>query len=183
MPRLELASTKITPELSDRLKRFTESTGLTQSAAIRQAIEQFLDFAESTGLSTLTSDEGSFKGSELVARVDPVDDRLTDIEGRLLALEGRSLSSSPEPIAVVLETKPVPPPPFTKPLADGGQWLITKEAWGLAQKRGCRRDYAAFSKFAKAHPDRLETWGIRHLGSNKSGDHRTASFQDLLWIQ
>ena len=179
MAILQLASSKIPAELMERLKKFTELSGVNQSAAIRRAIEQFLDFAESTGLSTLTSDEGSLKGSELVARFDAVDSRLTDFEMRLLALEGRSAVSSPEPIAVVLETKPVPPPPLTKPLSDGGQWLITKEAWGLAQKRGCRRDYAAFSKFAKAHPDRLETWGIRHLGSNKSGDQRTASFQDL----
>ena len=174
---LQLASSKIPAELMERLKQFTQSSGSNQSAVIRQAIEQFLDFAESTGLSTLTSVEGSFEGSELVARVDAVDGRLTDFEARLMALEGRSAPSPP--IAVVLETKPVPPPPLTKPLADGGQWLITKEAWGLAQKRGCRRDYAAFSKFAKAHPDRLKPWGIRHLGSNKSGDQRTASFQDL----
>ncbi|MCX5965856.1 MAG: hypothetical protein NT070_22835 [Cyanobacteria bacterium] len=33
------------------------------------------------------------------------------------------------------------------------------------------------------NPDRLGTWGIRHLGNNKPGDQRTASFQDLLWVQ
>ena len=70
-----------------------------------------------------------------------------------------------------------------KPLADGIQWLLTNEAWKLAQRRGCMRDYASFAKHAKAHPDRLDTWGLRFLGSNKPGDHRMASFQDLLWIQ
>ncbi|MBC7514914.1 MAG: ribbon-helix-helix protein, CopG family, partial [Alkalinema sp. FL-bin-369] len=153
MAILQLASSKIPAELMERLKQFTQSSGSNQSAVIRQAIEQFLDNAESTGLAQLTHSE--FKPSELAARVDSVDARLTDFEMRLMALEGRSPSSSPEPIAVVLETKPVPPPPLTKPLADGGQWLITKEAWQLSQRRGCRRDYAAFSKFAKAHPDRL----------------------------
>ena len=139
-----------------------------------------------TGLAQLTRSEGSFKPSELVARVDAVDAQLTEIEARLLEVEGRSPSSSPEPIAVVSsepQAKKSPPPPDGKPLADGIQWLLTNEAWKLAQRRGCRRDYASFAKHAKAHPDRLDTWGLRFLGSNKPGDHRTASFQDLLWVQ
>lgn len=74
MPHLKLASTKISPELMDRLKRFTELTGVNQSAAIRQAIEQFLDSDESTGLTELTHDEGSFKTSQLGTRVDAVYD-------------------------------------------------------------------------------------------------------------
>jgi predicted transcriptional regulator len=86
---LELASSKIPSELMGRLKRFTESSGVNQSAVIRRAIEQFLDHAESTELSGLTSGEGDFKPSSLVARVDAVDDRLTGIEERLTALEGR----------------------------------------------------------------------------------------------
>ncbi len=184
MARLELASSKIPTELMDRLKRFTESTGVNQSAAIRKAIEQFLDIAESTGLTQLTSSEDNFQSTELGVRVDAVDDRLTGIEKRLEALEGRS-PSPPEPIAAVVTTEPKakksPPPPDSKPLADGGQWLTTTEAWQLAKKRGCNRDYASFSKHAKAHPDRLDIWGIRFLGSNKPGDQRTASFQDLLW--
>jgi hypothetical protein len=77
--------------------------------------------------------------------------------------------------------KSPPPPPDGKPLADGREWLLTNEAWKLARKRGCPRDYASFSKHAKAHPDKLDVWGLRFLGSNKPGDHRTASFQDLLF--
>ena len=118
-----------------------------------------------------------FKPSELAARVDA-------IEARLQAVEVRSVLSLP--IAVVSpepQTKKSPPPPDGKPLADGIQWLLTNEAWKLAQRRGCEQDYASFAKHAKAHPDRLDTWGLRFLGSNKPGDHRTASFQDLLWIQ
>ena len=72
MPILQLASTKIPAELMERLKRFTESTKVNQSAAIRQAIEQFLDSAESTGLAQLIRSESSFKPSELVARVDAI---------------------------------------------------------------------------------------------------------------
>ena len=56
------------------------------------------------------------------------------------------------------------PQPDGKPLADGIQWFLTNEAWKLSQRRGCRRGYALFSKHAKAHPDRLEVWGIRYLG-------------------
>ena len=183
MAILQLASSKIPAELMARLKKFTELSGVNQSAAIRQAIEQFLDNAESTGLSTLTSGEGSLNGSELVARADAVDVRLLEIESRLMELE-RSTSAAPEPIVAVVEPKPVPPPPpLTKPLADGGQWLLTNEAWKLAKKRGCRRGYASFAKHAKAHPDRIVAWGLRFLGSNKPGDHRRASFQDLLWEQ
>jgi predicted DNA-binding protein len=187
MARLELASSKIPTELMDRLKRFTESTGVNQSAAIRKAIEQFLDIAESTGLTRLTNSEDNFQSTELGARVDAVDDRLTGIEKRLEALEeGRSSASPPEPIAAIVTTtepkaKKSPPPPDSKPLADGGQWLTTTEAWKLAQKRGCDRNYSSFSKHAKAHPDKLDVWGLRFLGSNKPGDQRTASFQDLLW--
>ena len=183
MAILQLVATKISPELMERLKRFTELSGGNQSAVIRQAIEQFLDNAESTGLTQLPSGEGSLKVSELVARADSVDARLASVEARLLELE-RSPSSPPEPIAVVSpepQAKESPPPPDGKPLADGIQWLLTNEAWKLAQKRGCRRGYASFAKHAKAHPDRLDIWGLRFLGSNKPGDHRMASFQDLLW--
>ena len=181
MAILQLVATKISPELMARLKRFTELSGGNQSAVIRQAIEQFLDNAESTGLSTLTQRE--FNPSELAARADSVDARLTEIETRLEVVEGRSQSPPPpEPIAVSPEpqAKETPPPPDGKPLANGNQWLLTNEAWKLAQKRGCRRGYASFAKHAKAHPDRLEVWGLRFLGSNKPGDHRRASFQDLL---
>jgi predicted transcriptional regulator len=127
MAHLKLASTKITPELVERLNRYTESTGLTQSAAIRQAIVQFLDNAESTKLTGLTNGEGSFRPSQLVTTVDRVDDRsteltdiegnlapsqlvvrvdavdarLTDFEARLELLESRSVMTTVEPIAVV----------------------------------------------------------------------------------
>ena len=181
MAILKLASTKITPELLERLNRYTESTGLTQSAAIRQAIELFLDSVESTKSTELTNGEGSFRPSQLVARVDAVDDRLTDFEARLTAIESRSVMTTVKPIAVVGESKPVPPPPPNgKPLADGYQWLITNEAYERARKRGCEHPTkTAFSKFAKAHPDRLDVLGLRYLGANKPGDQRTASYEDL----
>ena len=67
MPNLQLASTKISAELLDRLKRFTELSGVNQSAVIRQAIEQFLGNVESTGFTSLTHRE--FKPSELAARM------------------------------------------------------------------------------------------------------------------
>ena len=72
MAILQLASTKIPAELMGRLKKFTELSGDNQSAAIRQAIEQFLDSAESTGLAQLTRSESSFKPSKLVARIDAI---------------------------------------------------------------------------------------------------------------
>ena len=72
MAVLQLASSKISPELMARLKKFTELSEGNQSAVIRQAIEQFLDSAESTGLAQLTRSEGSFKPFGLVARVDAI---------------------------------------------------------------------------------------------------------------
>ena len=72
MAILQLASSKIPAELMGRLKKFTELSGDNQSAAIRQAIEQFLDSAESTGSTESTHSEGSFKPFELVARVDAI---------------------------------------------------------------------------------------------------------------
>ena len=170
---LQLASSKIPAELMERLKRFTELSGVNQSAVIRQAIEQFLDNADPTGFTHLTSGEGSFKPSELMARADAVDARLTEIESRLLELE-----RSPSP-----QSSPKPPPPLTKPLADGGQWLLTSQAWSLAQSRGYLRRYAAFSQSANAHPESLGVWGLRFLGSSKPGDRRKASFEDLLWAE
>ena len=72
MAILQIASTTIPAELMGRLKKFTELPGDNQSAVIRQAIEQFLDSAESTGLAQLTRSEGSFKASELVARGEAI---------------------------------------------------------------------------------------------------------------
>ncbi len=110
MAILKLASTKITPELLERLNRYTESTGLTQSAAIRQAIELFLDSVESTKSTELTNGEGSFRPSQLVARVDAVDDRLTDFEARLTAIESRSVMTTVKPIAVTKKAPDAPAP-------------------------------------------------------------------------
>ena len=181
MAILQLASSKISPELMDRLKRSTELSGVNQSATIRQAIEQFLDNAESTGFTSLTHRE--FKPSELAARVDAVDARLTEIDARLQAVEGRSPSLSPEPIAVVSpnpQAKNTPQPPDGKPLADGIQWLLTGQAWSLARSRGYLRRYAAFCQSAKKHPERLGVYGLQFLGSSKPGDAKNASFEDLL---
>ena len=184
MAILQLASSKISPELMARLKQFTESSGENQSAVIRQAIEKFLDSADSTGQTQLTHSEGSFKPFELAARADSVDARLTEIETRLEAVEvSRSPSSSPEPLVSPEPQAKEPPPPDGKPIADGIQWLLTNQAWKLAQSRGYRRRYAAFSQSAKAHPDRLDTLGLRFLGSSKPGDAKNASFEDLRWAK
>ena len=180
MPILQLASSKISAELMGRLKKFTELSGVNQSAAIRQAIEQFLGNVESTGFTSLTHRE--FKPSELAARVDAVDARLTEIDARLLELE-RSPEPPPSSPKPPPPSSPKPPPPLTKPLADGGQWLLTSQAWSLAQSRGYLRRYAAFSQSANAHPDSLGVWGLRFLGSSKPGDRRKASFEDLLWAE
>lgn len=147
MAHLILASTKIPPELSDRLKKFTESTGLNQSATIRRAIEQFLDSAESTGLPELANTEGSFKPAKLVERVDAVDDRLTDIEARLGALEaggkGKALPSPSTPIAAPILGHACP---------SCGSRAIDRRGWGKlrvdgskAQRLQCRDCGRAFS--------------------------------------
>lgn len=142
MALLQLASTKIPPELIERLKKFTESTRSTQSAVIRQAIEQFLDNAESTGLSESTYPEGSFKPVELVGRVDAVDNRLTQIEERLMALEGRSPSSPPEPIAAFVTTAP-PPKPKREPSIGS---LGTTEAWEKLKTIGYQKSLPTFRR-------------------------------------
>ena len=182
MAILQLASSKISPELMARLKQFTESSGENQSAVIRQAIEKFLDSADSTGQTQLTHSEGSFKPFELAARADSVDARLTEIETRLEAVEvSRSPSSSPEPlVSPEPQAKNTPQPPDGKPLADGIQWLLTGQAWSLARSRGYLRRYAAFCQSAKKHPERLGVYGLQFLGSSKPGDAKNASFEDLL---
>ena len=97
MQRLKLAASKIPIELMERLTRFTESTGLTQSAAIRQAIELFLDKHESTGFTELTAIEGSLTPSQLLPTVDAVNSRLTEIEARLERLESQSVTHTVKP--------------------------------------------------------------------------------------
>lgn len=52
MAHLKLASSKISIELMERLNRYVDSTRLTQSAAIRWAIEQFLDNVEQVPINT-----------------------------------------------------------------------------------------------------------------------------------
>jgi Ribbon-helix-helix protein, copG family len=141
MALLQLASTKIPPELIERLKKFTESTRSTQSAVIRRAIEQFLDNAESTGLSGLTNAEGSFKPSPLGARVDAVDSRLTDIEERLMALEGRSAERPSPPIAAVVTTSP--PKPKREPSPG---MLGTTEAWEQLKAIGYSKSIGTFRR-------------------------------------
>lgn len=138
MANLKLASTKIPIELVERLNRYTESTGSTQSAAIRQAIEQFLDSVESTKSTELTNVESIFKSSDLVTRVDGVDDRLTEIERRLTEIERRSPSPL-EPIAAVTKfTTPntTPKPTSPKPIAVVEGALTVKEALEKLGERG-----------------------------------------------
>ena len=152
MPNLQLASTKIPAELLERLKQFTELSGVNQSAAIRQAIEQFLDNAESTGLAQLTRSE--FKPSELAARVDSVDCRLTEIETRLQAIEGRSPSPPPEPIAIVKTASPPEPisvvktasPPRPKREPSTGM-LGTTEAHEQLQAIGYSKALPTFRRY------------------------------------
>ena len=153
MPILQLASSKISAELMGRLRQFTESSGVNQSAAIRQAIEQFLDNAESTGLAQLTRSEGNFKPSELVARLEAVDCRLLEVEARLQAVERRS-SSSPEPIAVVKTASPPEPiavvktasPPRPKREPSTGM-LGTTEAHQQLQAIGYSKALPTFRRY------------------------------------
>lgn len=152
MAHLILASTKIPAELSDRLKRFTESNGVNQSAAIRRAIEQFLDNAESTGLSQLTNTEGNFKPAELVERVDAVDSRLTDVEARLRALETREKPTPPIAAAVVKAPIAVPTVSLGHDCPSCGSSDIDKRGFGKvridgskAQRLKCRSCGRAFS--------------------------------------
>lgn len=147
MAHLILASTKIPPELSDRLKKFTESTGLNQSATIRRAIDQFLDSAESTGLPELTTVEGGFKPAKLVERVDAVDDRLTDIEARLGALEAKA-----EQERTAMPSPPIAAPILSHTCPSCGSPNIEKRGWGKlradgskAQRLQCRDCRRAFS--------------------------------------
>jgi hypothetical protein len=122
MQRLKLAASKIPIELMERLNRLTELTGLTQSAAIRQAIEFYLDNAELTELSGLTAIEGDLTPSQPVTTDNPVYSRLTDIEARLAALESRSMMTAPTspPIAAVVTKSNTTPKnkPNTTPKAN-----------------------------------------------------------------
>ena len=122
MQRLKLAASKIPIELMDRLNRLTELTGLTQSAAIRQAIEYYLDNAELTGLAGLTAIKGNLTPSQLVPKDNPFISRLTAIEARLELLESRSPSKTAKPIAAAVASP--------KPKREPSTGLMgTTEAW------------------------------------------------------
>jgi predicted DNA-binding protein len=120
MQRLKLAASKIPIELMERLNRLTELTGLTQSAAIRQAIEFYLDNAELTGLAGLTAIEGNLTPSQLVTTDNSVNSRLTDVEARLAALESAAVTNSPntKPKSNTKKASPSPTSPApTSPIA------------------------------------------------------------------
>lgn len=172
MQRLKLASTKIPIELLERLNRYTESTGLTQSAAIRQAIEQFLDSVESTGLTKLTHIEGSSRPSELVARVDAVDDRLTELEARLTQIEARSVSTQPAaptpPAAPTDPTSPAAPvePPTPTPTPSNTAPMTTGELFTALKARGYSGGASTLSlklnqaRATRQLPEWLEEYGV-----------------------
>ena len=176
MAILQLASSKISPELMARLKKFTDLSGGNQSAVIRQAIEQFLDNAESTGFTQLTHSEGGFKPSELVARLEAVDCRLTEIETRLEAVEVRSQSSPPEPIAVS-STESIQ-----------GDRIGPKRAFEILQGKGYRRSRATFERRLKESkgcgelpPDLLELGLNADFALARSKNPKDA-FDRWLWI-
>ena len=77
MTRLKLVSTKITDDLVDRLERYTQSIGLTQSAIIRKAIGHYLDKVDPVDSSVDPVD----------SVVDPVRSEIDAIKDRLTALE------------------------------------------------------------------------------------------------
>lgn len=108
--------------------------------------------------------ENPQKSALLLAKIEAFEARLALLEVKSAARPGKRKSK-----------------PAAKPLADGGRWLITKEAWERACERGCNQSRLAFSKLATAHPERLIAWDLKFLGASPSGNSRLASFQDLLW--
>jgi hypothetical protein len=98
--------------------------------------------------------------------------KIAAFDARLTLLEGKS-AYRPDKRKIKADSKPI---------ADGGRWLITVDAWKLACKRGCTQTKPAFCKLAAAHPERLIAWDLKFLGANPTGNSRLASFQDLKWI-
>ncbi len=94
MARLKLVSTKITDDLVDRLERYTQSIGSTQSATVRKAIAHYLDKVDPVD-SLVDSIE------KTVYPVDPVRSEIEDIKARLAALERSTQLTTAYPVREV----------------------------------------------------------------------------------
>jgi hypothetical protein len=67
--------------------------------------------------------------------------------------------------------------PSSKP--DGKRWLSSKDAWSLAQKRGCDRNLEGFRRWAERNSNKcLELFFLRKLPSIR-GRNNAPAFEDL----
>ena len=68
--------------------------------------------------------------------------------------------------------------PSSKP--DGKRWLSSKDAWSLAQKRGCERNLPGFKRWSERNPDKcIQVFSLRRLLSIR-GTSAAPTFEDLL---
>ena len=63
---------------------------------------------------------------------------------------------------------------------DGLRWLSSKQAWKVAEKRGCERNLEGFRKWSKRHPEKCsESFSLRGLPVLLRGRSTDPAFEDL----
>lgn len=101
-----LISFRLEPELLDALDRFASANGLDRTAVIRNAISQYINVP-----------------------IDPVDDRLTALEGRVMEMERRLGTTGGKNSPVNLPT------PLTSPVAFEAQRVLDRVESRIAEFR------------------------------------------------
>lgn len=159
MSRRSLISAKMPDDLHAAVKGKMESTKLTQSQAVIEALRLWCGLPASDR-----------------------DDRLALIESRLSALEQRFTPvdgvDRPKPPKTVV---PVPAESTGSTVvdADGLQWLTTSQAFAVATTRGCDRGFDAFRSWSKRNPAECESmYRLRHI-AHGTKSNTAASFEDV----
>lgn len=63
--------------------------------------------------------------------------------------------------------------------ADGDQWLTSREAYQVAQERGCLRSFEGFRKWSRRNPDNCaQELQLRRLANN-SRRNNAPSYEDI----
>ena len=117
------------------------------------------------------------ESENLVFSVFSVDPVQPIIEPEILQVhpDQMDLFSSPSQTIESVTKSNTPP---SRP--DGLRWLSSKQAWKVAEKRGCERNLEGFRKWSKRHPEKCsESFSLRGLPVLLRGRSTDPAFEDL----
>jgi len=154
MTELKLVSTKISDELTKKLDEYTQSTGLTRSAIVRNALEQYLRLERVDAVDSVDA---------LRSEIDAVKARLIALEGLTTVDQSSTLQApSPKPIAAVTKSS-TPKPPIAGAVTG---FMRTGELLTALKARGYTRSMSSLLRAlnqaieTQAVPDELASFGV-----------------------